>query len=400
MNGIKSIKELSVRGNRVFVRVDFNVPLTSNGEVADDTRIVAALPTIRYLLEQGAKVILASHLGRPKGQRNEKYSLRPVAEVLATKLNQPILFLEDCVGADVEASIAEMAEGSVVLLENLRYYAQEEANDADFSKLLAQLADVYINDAFGTAHRAHASTAGMVAFVPEKGVGFLIEKELEFLGQKIDTPERPFCVVLGGSKVSDKIGVIEALLEKADRILIGGAMAYTFALAQRKTVGKSLVEPDYVDLAQSLLAKAKEKGVDLQLPIDTVATDKLDFGQRSLGELKVFEGSIDEDWEGVDIGPKTAELYSNFIRESKTVLWNGPVGVFEIEASAQGSYKIAQALAACEGTTIVGGGDCVKAIHQSGCAQDITFLSTGGGASLQLLEGKPLPGLEALKGGK
>jgi len=400
MNGIKSIKELSVGGKRVFVRVDFNVPLTSNGEVADDTRIVAALPTIRYLLEQGAKVILASHLGRPKGQRNEKYSLRPVAEVLATKLNQPILFLEDCVGADVEASIAEMAEGSVVLLENLRYYAQEEANDVDFSKLLAQLADVYINDAFGTAHRAHASTAGMVAFVPEKGVGFLIEKELEFLGQKIDTPERPFCVVLGGSKVSDKIGVIETLLEKADRILIGGAMAYTFALAQGKTVGKSLVEPDYVELAQSLLTKAKEKGVDLQLPVDTVATDKLDFGQRTLGELKVFEGSIDEDWEGVDIGPKTAELYANFIRESKTVLWNGPVGVFEIEASAQGSYKIAQALAACEGTTIVGGGDCVKAIHQSGCAKDITFLSTGGGASLQLLEGKALPGLEALKGEK
>lgn len=400
MKGIKSIKELSVGRKRVFVRVDFNVPLTSNGEVADDTRIVAALPTIRYLLEQGAKVILASHLGRPKGKRNENYSLRPVAEVLATKLNQPILFLEDCVGADVEASIAEMAEGSVVLLENLRFYAQEEANDVNFSKSLAQLADVYVNDAFGTAHRAHASTAGMVAFVAQKGVGFLIEKELEFLSQKIDHPERPFCVVLGGSKVSDKIGVIEALLEKADRILIGGAMAYTFALAQGKSVGKSLVEPDYVDLAKSLLEKAKAKGVDLQLPIDTVATDKLDFAERSLGELKVFEGSIDEAWEGVDIGPKTAELYANFIRESKTVLWNGPVGVFEIEASAQGSYKIAQAMAACEGTTIVGGGDCVKAIHQSGCAKDITFLSTGGGASLQLLEGKPLPGLEALKGGK
>ena len=349
MNGIKSIKEIKVEGKRVFVRVDFNVPLDQNGNVADNTRIVAALPTIRYLLERGAKVILASHLGRPKGQKNLKYTLRPVAEALATLLNQPVLFLDDCVGSDVEA------------------------------------------------HRAHASTAGMVPYVAEKAVGFLIEKELEFLCQKVDQPARPFCVVLGGAKVSDKIGVIESVLDKADRILIGGAMAYTFALAEGRTVGNSRVEPDFVDLAKQLLAKAKEKGVDLQLPIDTVTTNKVDFDNRTLGELKVFEGSIEEGWEGVDIGPKTAEKYAKIIRDSKTVLWNGPVGIFEIEASAQGSYKIAQAMAACEGTTIIGGGDCVKAVHQSGCADEISFLSTGGGASLQLLEGKPLPGLEALK---
>jgi len=397
MNGIKSIKDIAVEGKRVFVRVDFNVPLDEKGNVADNTRILAVLPTLCYLLEQGAKVILASHLGRPKGQRNEKYSLRPVAETLATLLNQPILFLEDCIGAEVEEAIQEMAENSITLLENLRFHAEEEANDTEFSKSLARLADVYVNDAFGTAHRAHASTAGMVPYVAEKAVGFLIEKELEFLGNKVDHPDRPFCVVLGGAKVSDKIGVIDSVIEKADHILIGGAMAYTFALAQGKTVGQSRVEPDYIELAKNLLEKAKNKGIDLQLPIDTLTTDKIDFDHRSLGELKVFEGNIEEGWEGVDIGPKTAEKYADLIRSSKTVLWNGPVGVFEIEASAQGSYTIANAMAACEGTTIVGGGDCVKAIHQSGCAEEITFLSTGGGASLQLLEGKPLPGLEALK---
>lgn len=400
MNGIKSIRDIAVEGKRVFVRVDFNVPLDQNGKVADNTRIVAALPTIKYLLQHGAKVVLASHLGRPKGQRNSKYSLRPVAETLATVLNQPILFLEDCIGSDVEESVSEMVENSVVLLENLRFHAEEEANDENFAKSLAKLADVYVNDAFGTAHRAHASTVGMVPYVSEKAVGFLIEKELEFLCQKVDHPGHPFCVVLGGAKVSDKIGVIESLLDKADRILIGGAMSYTFALAQGRAVGKSLIEPDCIDLAKRLLEKVAEKKLDFHLPIDTMATNKVDFEHRSLGELKVFEGSIDEGWEGVDIGPKTADLYADFIRNAKTVLWNGPVGIFEIEASAQGSFKIAHALAACEGTTIVGGGDCVKAVHQSDCADEITFLSTGGGASLQLLEGKPLPGLEILKGGE
>lgn len=397
MENIKSIKDISVEGKRVFVRVDFNVPLDAHGEVADNNRILAALPTIKYLLEQGAKVILASHLGRPKGKVAPQYSLRPVAQALATEINQPILFLDDCIGPSVENSIQEMAESSIALLENLRFHAEEEANDENFSKSLARLADVYVNDAFGTAHRAHASTAGMVPFVAEKAVGFLIEKELEFLGNKIDNPERPFCVILGGSKVSDKIDVLEALLEKADKILIGGAMAYTFALAQGRKTGKSLVELDKVDLAKEILEKAKAKNVEFLLPIDNYATQTIDFDKRTVGELKAFENNIDDGWEGVDIGPKTAEMYMQIILSAKTVLWNGPVGVFEIEDSAQGSYQIAQALANCEGTTIVGGGDCVKAVKQSGCADKITFLSTGGGASLKLLEGKVLPGIEALK---
>ena len=397
MDGIKSVREIAVEKKRVFVRVDFNVPLDKNGKVADDMRITAALPTIRYLLEQGAKVILASHLGRPKGKHDARYSLRPVAQVLATRLNQPVLFLDDCVGRDVEQAVVDMAENSVVLLENLRFRAEEEVNDEAFAKQLAALADVYVNDAFGTMHRAHASTVGMVPFVAEKAVGFLVEKELNFLKGKIEVPEHPFCVILGGAKVSDKIGVIEALLEKADQILIGGGMCYTFALAQGKTIGNSLAEPDSVELAKSLLEKTKARGTDLRLPIDIVAADAVDLNTRTLGTTKVFEGNIDDGWQGVDIGPKTVEDYASFIRAAKTVFWNGPMGIFEIKASAEGTDRIAQALASCEGTTIIGGGDCVKAVRQSGCAEEITFLSTGGGASLKLLEGKPLPGLEALK---
>lgn len=397
MEGIKSVREVTVEKKRVFVRVDFNVPLDPDGNVSDDTRITAALPTIQYLLEQGAKVILASHLGRPKGKRNMQYSLKPVARVLATRLNQPVLFLDECIGKDTEQAVADMAENSVVLLENLRFHPEEEANDEAFAKQLAALADVYVNDAFGTMHRAHASTAGMVPFVSQKAAGLLVEKELSFLKEKIDVPQHPFCVVLGGAKISDKIGVIEALTEKADQILIGGAMSYTFALAQGKKIGNSLAEPDKVELAKELLEKAKARGVDLRLPIDVVASDAVDIKARTLGATKIFEGDIDDGWSGADIGPKTVEAYASCIRGAKTVFWNGPMGIFEIPSSAEGSFRMAQALAACEGTTIVGGGDCVKAVRQSGCAADITFLSTGGGASLQLLEGKPLPGLEALK---
>ena len=397
MEGIRSVREVTVEKKRVFVRADFNVPLEPSGTVTDDTRITAALPTIQYLLEQGAKVILASHLGRPKGKRDMQYSLQPVARVLATRLNQPVLFLVDCIGKEVEQAVSDMAENSVILLENLRFHPEEEANDEAFAKQLAVLADVYVNDAFGTMHRAHASTAGMVPFVSQKAAGFLVEKELNFLKEKIDVPQHPFCVVLGGAKVSDKIGVIEALLEKADQILIGGAMSFTFALAQGKNIGNSLAEPDKVDLAKELLEKAKARGVDLRLPTDVVASDAVDMKARSLGTTKIFEGNIDDGWQGVDIGPKTVEDYASCIRSAKTVFWNGPMGIFEIKASAEGSFRIAQALSACEGTTIVGGGDCVKAVRQSGCAADITFLSTGGGASLKLLEGKPLPGLEALK---
>ena len=397
MDGIKLVRELAVEKKRVFVRVDFNVPLDPSGTVTDDTRITAALPTIQYLLEQGAKVILASHLGRPKGKRNMQYSLKPVARVLATRLNQPVLFLDDCIGKEVEQAVADMAENSVVLLENLRFHPEEEANDEAFAKQLAALADVYVNDAFGTMHRAHASTAGMVPFVSQKAAGFLVEKELNFLKEKIDVPQHPFCVVLGGAKVSDKIGVIEALLEKADQILIGGGMCFTFALAQGKNIGNSLAEPDKVELAKELLEKAKVRGVDLHLPTDVVASDAVDLKARSLGTTKIFEGNIDDGWQGVDIGPKTVEDYVSCIRAAKTVFWNGPMGIFEIPSASEGSFHIAQALAACEGTTIVGGGDCVQAVKQSGCAADITFLSTGGGASLKLLEGKPLPGLEALK---
>ncbi|HCI56733.1 MAG TPA: phosphoglycerate kinase [Opitutae bacterium] len=393
MNGIKSIRDLTVEGKRVWVRVDFNVPLDSHGNIADNTRIRAALPTINYLVEHGAKVVLASHLGRPKGKCDKRYTLKLVAKELATLCNQPVLFLDHCVGEDINQSIAEMANGSITLLENLRFMPQEEANDSEFSKQLAEQADIYVNDAFGTAHRAHASTAGIAAFVRQKAMGFLIEKELEFLTQKIDNPERPFCVVLGGAKISDKIGIVEALSKKADTVLLGGGMSFTFSAAQGQSIGNSLLDPDYIELAKNLLKNHK----NIQLPVDSVATDRIDFKTGTLGALQVVDGSIPDGWFGVDIGPKTIALYSDVIRKSKMVLWNGPVGIFEISETAKGGYALAQALSECNGTTIVGGGDCIEAVRKSGYANSITFLSTGGGATLQLLEGKPLPGLEALK---
>jgi len=391
----KTIKDVNFAGQRVLVRCDFNVPL-KDGAVSDDSRIVAALPTIQHLVAQGAKVILCSHLGRPDGEKNSKYSLAPVAADLAAKLGQPVTFIEDCIGAAVEAEVAKLANGGIALLENVRFYQGETDNDPEFAAALAKLADAYVNDAFGTAHRAHASTAGVTAHLSPSVCGFLIEKELAYLGEKTAHPERPFTVILGGAKVSDKIKVIDALLEKADTIIIGGAMAYTFALAEGRTVGDSLSEPDFVDTAKSALQKAKEKGVKFLLPVDNLAVKDLDFGAGTVGEQKIFEGNIEDGWEGVDIGPKSIELFKAEVAAAKTILWNGPMGIFEIDACNQGTFAVARTIAESGGISIIGGGDSVKAINMSGYSDRVTFMSTGGGASLEFLEGKELPGVAAL----
>lgn len=396
MSKVKTIRDVNLKGKRAFVRVDFNVPVDPDGKITDDTRIQGALPTIRHLVEQGAKVVLASHLGRPKATKNLEFTLKPVAEALAKLLGQPVQFLPDCIGPEVEAAVAAMAPGSVVLLENVRFYAGEEKNDPDFAKALAKLADVFVNDAFGTAHRAHASTAGIADFVPVSVAGFLIEKELEYLGDKTANPEKPFTVILGGAKVSDKITVIDTLLEKCDTMLIGGAMAYTFGLANGNKIGSSLSEPDKVETARSALAKAEKLGVKLVLPIDHLASDKIDFAGKALGATKVFEGDLEDGWSGVDIGPKSVELYSKIVRESKTVLWNGPMGIFEIKDASKGTFAVAKAIADSDAISIIGGGDSVKAVKKSGYSDKVSFMSTGGGASLEFLEGKVLPGVDAL----
>ena len=393
----KTIRDIAVAGRRVFVRCDFNVPLDGD-RITDDTRIAGAVPTLSYLAEAGARVIVASHLGRPKKGPEARFSLAPVVADLRAKLGRPVKFVTDCIGPEVEAAVAALEDGEILLLENVRFHPGEEKNDPQLSRTFASYADIFVNDAFGTAHRAHASTAGIAEFIEgPKVCGLLIEKELAFLGDKTAHPERPFVVILGGAKVSDKMPVIDRLLEKANTILIGGAMAYTFALATGGKVGGSLCEPDKVDMAREALAKAKERGVKFLTPVDTLITDKFDFKAGTVGQTRIVEGDIPDGWEGVDIGPATTALFATEIAGAKTVLWNGPMGVFEIEVCAQGTFAIAHAVAANQdATTIIGGGDSVTAINAAGVGHQVSFISTGGGASLEFLEGKPLPGVEVL----
>jgi phosphoglycerate kinase len=388
-----SIADVPIAGQRVFMRVDFNVPLDRQGHVTDDTRIRASLPTIRYAMERGAKVILASHLGRPAGKVDPRYSLKPVAECLSGLLEKNIPLTDDCVGPTVEARVARMHEGDVLLLENLRFHAEEEQNDAVFAQQLARLADVYVNDAFGTAHRAHASTEGMTKFLSEAVAGLLMQAELTHLGQLLATPGRPYVAILGGAKVSDKIGLILNLLPQLNRVLIGGGMAYTFLVAQGVPTGDSLVETDRVDAARDILTKAAALGVIIQLPEDHVIAARLDAGAAT---RSVPKDGIPAGWMGVDIGPQTIEAFCRAISEAKTVVWNGPMGVFEIAPFATGTNAVARAVAAAAATTIVGGGDSVAAINQAGVAEHMTHISTGGGAFLELLEGRELPGVAAL----
>ncbi|MEM1060384.1 MAG: phosphoglycerate kinase [Verrucomicrobiota bacterium] len=398
-----TVKDLELKGKRVLVRVDFNVPLdeASDGTltITDDTRIRAAVPTIEHLTSAGAKVILCSHLGRPKGQRVASMSLAPCADKLASVLGHPVAFVDDCVGEKVEEAVGKLQSGDILLLENTRYSPEETDNDPGFSAKLAALADVYVNDAFGSAHRAHASTEGVARLVEEKALGFLMEKELKFLGEELESPGRPFVFIIGGAKVSDKIKVIDAMLDKADTILIGGAMAYTFALAQGKPVGKSLSEPDKVGLAEAALAKAKEKGVKLLLPTDNLIVEEVDFKAKTTSEGKFTDpgGGIPDGWEGVDIGPETTATYVAEVAGAKTILWNGPMGIFEIESCSKGTFAIAEAIAANDGAvSIIGGGDSVKAVKRSGYSDKVTFMSTGGGASLEFIEGKTLPGVAVI----
>ena len=390
-----SIRDLQLEGKRVFVRVDFNVPLSDQGEITDDTRILETLPTLEYALGRGARLILASHLGRPKGKPNPKMSLAPVAARLEQLLSNPVGFASDCVGHAAEEPAAGLGNGELLLLENLRFHPEEEANDPEFSRHLAACSDLYVNDAFGSAHRAHASTVGMTRYFSKAAAGFLMEKELQYLTQATSAPVRPFVTLLGGAKVSDKIEVIENLLPIVDVLLIGGAMAYTFLRAIGQPTGKSLVEEDKIDLARRVLVLAQAHNYRLQLPIDHLIAEKRDAAVPT----RAVDGAatpIPDDHLGVDIGPRTIELYSREIAQAKTVLWNGPMGVFEIKPFAQGTLAIAKALASFGGTSIVGGGDSIAALAAAGVEDQITHISTGGGASLEFLAGKKLPGVEAL----
>ena len=383
-----SIKDLDIKGQRVFIRVDFNVPL-KNGVIGDDTRIKSSLPSIQYALSQGATVVLASHLGRPKGKVNPDMSLRPIADRLAQLLGKPVAFATDCIGEQASA-----AKDDVVLLENLRFHPEEEKNDAAFAEALASLAARYVNDAFGAAHRAHASVEGITHFFERPAAGLLMEKELQYLGHALENPERPFVAILGGAKVSDKIEVIQNMLGKVDRLIIGGAMAYTFFKSRGVAIGRSLVEDDKLDEAKAIEADAKKRGVTLLLPTDHVVTAKLEAG--AAHEVLAVGDAAIGDRMGVDIGPASITAYTAAIADAKTVVWNGPMGVFEIDAFAAGTNAVAQAVAAVKGTTIIGGGDSIAAVKKAGIADRITHISTGGGASLEFLGGQTLPGVAAL----
>ena len=393
----KTVKDLDVKGKKVLVRVDFNVPLSKEekGKIADDARIKAAIPTINYLSENGAKVILMSHLGRPKGEANPEFSLKPVADYLANEYKDKFTFIPSDLVVDekVKEEVNKLADGQIALLENTRFRKEETKNGEDFAKELASLADLYVNDAFGTSHRAHASNVGVASILPS-AVGFLIEKEIEVMGKALEAPDHPFVSILGGAKVSDKIGVIENLITKVDTILIGGGMAYTFLKAMGKEIGKSLLEEDKMDLSLELIEKAKANGVEILLPVDVVIADKIEAGVAT--EIVDID-NIPVDKEALDIGPKTAKLFADKIKEAKTVVWNGPMGVFEIREFSNGTNEVAKALAESDAVTIVGGGDSALAIEMAGLKDKITHVSTGGGASLEFLEGKDLPGITAIE---
>ena len=386
-----SVRDLELKGKRVLMRVDFNVPL-KKGVITDDTRIRAALPTIKYIIERGGKLILMSHLGRPKGV-DPKLSLKPVSKRLGELLGKEVKMAPDCIGDEVERMVAEMKEGDVILLENTRFHKGETKNDPEFARKLASLGDVYVNDAFGAAHRAHASTEGVTKFIPQAAAGFLMEKEIEYLSKAVQSPEHPFVVILGGAKVSDKIGVLTNMLERSDAILIGGGMAYTFLKALGYSVGKSIVEEDKLDLARQIMEEAKGKGVQFKLPATTVVADRFapDANSKVVKSTEIPEG-----WLGMDIGPEAVEEFGRVIRKGRMIVWNGPLGVYEFDKFAKGTTAIARLLAESDAITIIGGGDCVAAVQKAGVADKMTHVSTGGGASLEFLEGKELPGIAAL----
>ena len=388
---IRTVNQIELKGKRVFIRVDFNVPLNDKYEITDDTRIVQSLPTLRSVMEAGGRAILASHLGRPKGKKDPKFSLAPGAKRLSKLLGREVPLAVDCVGEEVQKQIAGMKEGDALLLENLRFHPEEEKNDSEFASKLASLGEIFINDAFGTAHRAHASTEGVTHFL-KSAAGFLLEKEIQYLGDALADPQRPFVVILGGAKVTDKIGVIENLLPSCDCLLIGGGMAYTFLLAKGVKIGNSKLERDKLDLAKEILNKASQAGKEIILPIDHIVVDKIEPNARGVlvGE-EIPEGKI-----AVDIGPKTAKLFEDKLKQAKTIVWNGPLGIFEMDAFADGTRQVAQFLAGLRATTIIGGGDTAAAIAKFGLEDKMTHISTGGGASLEFLEGKVLPGIAAL----